>query len=216
MTTSRTEFVIIRHGQTHGNITRTLQGQSNTDLDETGVQQVRLLARRLKSHPAFEAVISSDLKRALDTAQILVDSIGGTIIPNAGLREWNLGILEGRSWQDLQLEYPQIMNSFLNSHKDVEVPGGERRSVMEKRVSECLDILASEFAGKRLLVVTHGGVLRAIFRHIVGLPAGNNMLPQTSNASYNSCTCTNGIWQLTCWNDTAHLNPALLHELITF
>ena len=216
MTTSRTEFVIIRHGQTHGNITRTLQGQSNTDLDETGVQQVRLLARRLKSHPAFEAVISSDLKRARDTAQILVDSIGGTIIPNAGLREWNLGILEGRSWQDLQLEYPQIMNSFLNSHKDVEVPGGERRSVMEKRVSECLDILASEFAGKRLLVVTHGGVLRAIFRHIVGLPAGNNMLPQTSNASYNSCTCTNGIWQLTCWNDTAHLNPALLHELITF
>jgi len=216
MTTSRTEFVIIRHGQTHGNITRTLQGQSNTDLDETGVQQVRLLARRLKSHPAFDAVISSDLKRARDTAQILVDSIGGTIIPNAGLREWNLGILEGRSWQDLQLEYPQIMNSFLNSHKDVEVPGGERRSVMEKRVSECLDILASEFAGKRLLVVTHGGVLRAIFRHIVGLPAGNNMLPQTSNASYNSCTCTNGIWQLTCWNDTAHLNPALLHELITF
>ena len=216
MTTSRTEFVIIRHGQTHGNITRTLQGQSNTDLDETGVQQVRLLARRLKSHPAFEAVISSDLKRARDTAQILVDSIGGTIIPNAGLREWNLGILEGRSWQDMQLEYPQIMNSFLNSHKDVEVPGGERRSVMEKRVSECLDILASEFAGKRLLVVTHGGVLRAIFRHIVGLPAGNNMLPQTSNASYNSCTCTNGIWQLTCWNDTAHLNPALLHELITF
>jgi probable phosphoglycerate mutase len=216
MTTSRTEFVIIRHGQTHGNITRTLQGQSNTDLDETGVQQVRLLARRLKSHPAFEAVISSDLKRARDTAQILVDSIGGTIIPNAGLREWNLGILEGRSWQDLQLEYPQIMNSFLNSHKDVEVPGGERRSVMEKRVSECLDTLASEFAGKRLLVVTHGGVLRAIFRHIVGLPAGNNMLPQTSNASYNSCTCTNGIWQLTCWNDTAHLNPALLYELITF
>lgn len=216
MTTSRTEFVIIRHGQTHGNITRTLQGQSNTDLDETGVQQVRLLARRLKSHPAFDAVISSDLKRARDTAQILVDSIGGTIIPNAGLREWNLGILEGRSWQDLQLEYPQIMNSFLNSHKDVEVPGGERRSVMEKRVSECLDTLASEFAGKRLLVVTHGGVLRAIFRHIVGLPAGNNMLPQTSNASYNSCTCTNGIWQLTCWNDTAHLNPALLHELITF
>ncbi len=216
MTTSRTEFVIIRHGQTHGNITRTLQGQSNTDLDETGVQQVRLLARRLKSHPAFEAVISSDLKRARDTAQILVDSIGGTIIPNAGLREWNLGILEGRSWQDLQLEYPQIMNSFLNSHKDVEVPGGERRSVMEKRVSECLDILASEFAGKRLLVVTHGGVLRAIFRHIVGLPAGNNMLPQTSNASYNSCTCTNGIWQLTCWNDTAHLNPNMLNELVTF
>ncbi len=213
---TRTEFVFVRHGQTHGNVTRNLQGQSNTDLDETGIQQVRLLARRLKSHPPFDAIISSDLKRALDTAQILVESIGGTILPNPALREWNLGILEGRSWQELQLEYPDIMNSFLNSHVDVEVPGGERRSMLETRVADCLHSLANEYVGKRLLLVTHGGALRAIFRHIVGLPSGDNMLPQTSNASYNSCTFTNGIWQLTCWNDTAHINPALLNELVTF
>jgi len=216
MKSTRTEFVIVRHGQTHGNVTRTLQGQGNTDLDETGLQQVRLLARRLKSHPPFDAIISSDLKRTLDTAQIIVDTIGGSIIPNPALREWNLGILEGRKWEDLQLEYPEIMKSFLNSHVDVEVPGGERRSEMERRVADCLDALASEYAGKRLLLVTHGGALRAVFKHIVGSPTGSNMLPQTSNASYNSCTYTNGIWQLTCWNDTAHLNPNMLNELVTF
>ncbi len=216
MNPDRTEFVIVRHGQTHGNVTRTLQGQSNTDLDETGIRQVNLLGQRLKNQPAFDAIISSDLKRAIDTAQILLHYIGGNIIPNPALREWNLGILEGRNWQELQREYPEIMNSFLNSHVDVEVPGGERRSEMEKRVAGCLDKLASEHAGKRLLLVTHGGALRAIFRHIVGLPARSNMLPQTSNASYNSCTCSNAIWQMTCWNDTAHLNHALLNELVSF
>lgn len=212
----QTEFVIVRHGQTQGNLTRTLQGQSNTDLDDTGIQQVKLLAQRLKKHPPFDAIYCSDLKRTLDTAQILVDCIGGNILPTPQLREWNLGVLEGQNWQTLQKEYPEIMNSFLNSRMDVEVPGGERRSVMEKRLADCLDALAAQHPGKRLLLVTHGGALRAIFRHIVGLPQGSNLLPQTSNASYNSCTCSEGIWQMICWNDTAHLPHSMLHELVTY
>ena len=211
----KTEFVIIRHGQTHGNVTRTLQGQRNTDLDDTGIRQVQLLALRLKNHPPFDAIYSSDLKRTMDTAQILVNSIGGTIIPEPQLREWHLGALQGRNWEELQIEYPEIMNSFRNSRVDVEVPGGERRSVMERRLAGCIDSLAAQHPGKRLLLVTHGGALRAIFRHIVGLPAANNLLPQTSNASYNSCTCTDGAWQMTCWNDTAHLAPGMLQELVT-
>ena len=208
----QTEFVFVRHGQTDGNLTRNLQGQSNTDLDETGIRQVKLLALRLKNHPPFDAIISSDLKRTLDTAKILVDGIGGNIIPTPALREWNLGLLQGRSWDELQIEFPEIIKAFRNSRIDVEVPGGERRSEMEKRIWDCLDGLACTYTGKRLLLVTHGGALRAIFRHIVGMPDGNNLLPQTSNASYNSCTWTAGTWQMTCWNDTAHLSPEMRHE----
>ncbi len=211
----KTEFVLVRHGQTYGNISRTLQGHSNTDLDATGVKQVKLLGRRLKHHPPFDVIISSDLQRAIDTAKIIIESIGGELISIPELREWNLGLLEGRQWNDLQQEYPDVMSVFRDGGVDVEVPGGERRSVMEKRLADCLDNLAVKYAGQRLLLVTHGGALRAIFRHLVGLPAAGNVFPQISNASYSSCFHSNNTWQVTCWNDTAHLNPEMLNELFT-
>ena len=211
----KTEFVLIRHGETLANKEAILQGQSESALSEEGLEQAKLLAKRLQYHPPFDHIFSSDLTRCMITAQCTVDLIGGEIIAAKELREWDFGELEGRKRDELIKEYPEVMNFFINSHQEIIVPGGEKRSELESRIKNYFTYLAKEYTGKRLLVFSHGGALRSLFRFIVGYPAANNIFPQISNASYSSCIHSKNGWQLVCWNDTAHLNKGFMQEEAT-
>ena len=119
-----TEFTMIRHGQTAENIAGRLQGHFDTELDETGLLQARAAARRLAGE-RFDAFYSSDLKRAMMTAAAIAETIGMHPEPLKELREWHLGILEGRPCRELWEEYPEIMNCFKYESGEVSVPGGE-------------------------------------------------------------------------------------------
>ncbi|NLZ62518.1 MAG: histidine phosphatase family protein [Lentisphaerae bacterium] len=214
---TRTEMVIVRHGETEGNRTRTLQGQSNTDLNQVGRLQVERLALRLQKQAPFTAVYSSDLQRAMDTARIILEKIpAAPLIPTPALREWNLGHLQGYTWAELEDKSPGVREAFRQGGEDVQAPGGEKRSELEKRVRECLQSLALRHVGERILLVSHGGALRSMFKYVVGVPKAPNLLPVTSNASYNQIVYDNGSWQLLCWNDTAHLEGIELNELVAY
>lgn len=213
--TTRTEMIIVRHGETEGNRTRTLQGQSNTELNKVGRLQVEMLARRLQKQPTFAAAYSSDLKRTMDTAKIILAKQPSVpLIPTPALREWNLGQLQGHTWAELEEKSPGVRNAFRQAGEDVQAPGGEKRSELEKRVWACLQDLAQRHRGERILLVSHGGALRSMFKFLVGVPNLPNLLPATSNASYNHVVCNDGAWQLYCWNDTAHLEGIELNELL--
>ena len=211
-----TLFTVVRHGQTAENLAGILQGWLDTPLDDLGRRQARAVAERLATEH-FDLLFTSDLRRACETAQIIGEQleINPVLLPD--LREWHLGELEGRPCTELRREYPEIMNSFLvDCIADIPVPGGESRNAFFARIAKCLDGLAEAHPGRKLLLITHGGVLRAIHRHVVGPVAPGCLLPQTTNAGLTRFSNRNGRWQLTGWNECSHLADTGCRESVTF
>lgn len=210
------EFTVVRHGQTGENVRGILQGWLDTPLDERGVRQSRAVADRLQDE-TFDRLISSDLQRALESAAPLGEMLKLPVEGTPALREWHLGDLEGRPVRELQREYPEIMGAFLRDPTaEIEVPSGETHGAFFARIAACLDALARENPGRRLLLVTHGGVLRAIYRHVVGFVSPGRLIPQTGNACICRFCYRNGERQLTCWNDLSHLKSVGYRESLTF
>lgn len=155
-----TEIGLIRHGVTDWNELKKIQGKSDIPLNEEGRRQARLLAERLRSE-RWEAVVTSDLVRAKETAEIVARTLGIPIVSeDARLRERSFGAAEGTTeterlarWGEGWRENPEI--------------GIESEEALLARALPCLDDLASAHAGRRILAVTHGGwivhVLTALF-----------------------------------------------------
>ena len=212
-----TDFTIIRHGQTRANIQGILQGHFDAPLDDTGRRQAVCTAERLLDEVPFNILYSSDLQRAWETAGIIGKALGLLPVPLPELREWHLGDLEGRPRSELQRLYPEIMNSFqFDPEGDIPVPGGESRETFFARVARCLDRLAELHAGQRVLLVTHGCVMRAVYRHAAGFIRPGCMIPMTTNASYSRVFYRGGFRQLGCWNDISHLKNIPVRESSTF
>ena len=209
------ELVVVRHGQTESNRTGTLQGQLNTALDQLGKLQARAVARRLKKR-RFDLVYSSDLERAVETANtILKYYMDLQLNTTPALREWNLGDLQGRLLKDLAVENPELMQSFRTEMPELQIPGGESLTAFQNRISTFIDTLAQEHCGKRLLLVSHGGAIQRMLRHTTGKINAPNVRPFCSNASIAVFRCKNGEnWQLVTWNDTAHLEELEQNDLL--
>lgn len=211
------EFFVVRHGQTVANKTGILQGQLDTDLDEDGLMQAEAVAQRLKNR-TFDVVYSSDLNRAMVTAQkILQFHQELKIIPSPELREWNLGDLQGRKYDELIVKYPEIMQAFKCESADIpDIPCGERLADFQVRVASFMDKIAAENIGRKILMVSHGGALQRMLVHTMGQVSQVNIRPLCDNASLSIFKYKNGKWQLITWNDTAHLENIGTHSTLTF
>ena len=210
------EIIVVRHGETVANKTGILQGQYDTPLNETGIMQAHAIANRLKKRK-FDAVYTSDLNRAFDTARIIAEFHPGLqVIPTKSLREWNLGELQGRPYSELIVEYPEIMNAFKKSGEVPPIPGGENIDDFQKRIGSFMNEIAAANPGKKILFVSHGGAMQRMLIHTVGKPAIENICPLCGNAGMSLFRYRNGQWQLISWNDTAHLEDISMHETLTF
>ena len=210
------EITVVRHGETFSNKQNILQGQDNSLLNENGIQQAYAAASRLKTR-TFDAVYSSDLKRAMDTADIIAECHPNLkVIGQTSLREWNLGELQGKSYQELYEKYPEIMKAFRKPGNIPRPPGGESIEEFHARVSTFMDETASANIGKKLLFVTHGGAMQRMLFHAMGEVSPCNVIPLSDNASISLFRYRGGQWQLVTWNDTAHLENLQKHELLVF
>ncbi|MBO5681335.1 MAG: histidine phosphatase family protein [Lentisphaeria bacterium] len=210
------EIVVVRHGQTLANRTGVLQGQYDTPLDEVGFAQAEAIAERLKNEH-FDAVYSSDLGRAMDTANTIVKYHPDlTVIPSEGLREWNLGDLQGKEYKDLLVQYPAIMDAFKSEGEVPPIPNGESLEDFQNRVSGFMDRIAAENIGKRLLFVSHGGATQRMFTHVTGPLKPGNIRPLCANASLSVFQRRPAGWQLVAWNDISHLAHIKMHDTLTF
>jgi broad specificity phosphatase PhoE len=143
-------ILLARHGETDWNLERRFQGWADQPLNETGREQARALRDQLRETP-FDAVYTSDLKRAHETAEIVAAPHGVPVVADEGLREIDVGPLQGRTWTELHEAYG-----------DGEWPHGETREEHRARVHDALLRIARRHAGQRILVVTHGGTMRAL------------------------------------------------------
>jgi probable phosphoglycerate mutase len=202
--TAACELVAIRHGETVWNTQGLQQGQVDSDLTDLGRAQARALADRLTGGQ-FDGLYSSDLGRAVETARIIADRVGLDVETDLRLRERNLGILQGSSLRQFEHEHPEEYARFRSGDPDYVIPSGESARQRHERCVACTTELAGRHAGRRVLIVTHGGILDSFFRHALELPLTVRRRFSLFNASINSFTVTDGQWRLKSWGHVDHL-----------
>jgi probable phosphoglycerate mutase len=200
----RTQLIVVRHGQTTWNSERKFQGHLDSQLSSKGISQAHSLARRLVNRN-FSALYSSDLGRAMQTAQIIAAAAAHDVVPDARLRERNLGIFQGLTGEEIETTYPEEYELYRSRDPDYVVPGGESlRQQVEQNVA-CLEELAQRHLGESIVVVTHGGVLSGLFRHVLSIPLEAPRRFEFPNSGLNVFTFGEGYWTLQTWGDVSHL-----------
>jgi probable phosphoglycerate mutase len=199
-----TELIIIRHGQTVWNLQGRHQGHLDTDLSEFGIRQAQAIADRL-STVSFSALYSSDLKRAYHTAQYIAQKTNHTILVDPRLRERNYGVFRGMTLKEIQEKYPQEFAFFQSGDPDYVVPEGESSRQKYDRTVQCMTEIVTANLGRRVVIVTHGGILDAIFRYTTGLPLSIPRRFKLFNASINTFLIQGRIWMVGTLGDICHL-----------
>lgn len=210
-----TEFVFVRHGETQANRAGILQGGSvNLPLNNNGRTQAGAVADYLKQEK-FDAAFASDLRRAAETAEIIVkaNQHGVPLELTAGLQEWNCGEMDGLSFEEIGKRFPREGRSFAFEQIETQMPGGELGTDFQARIDRFMMELVQKFPGKRILLVAHGGTLQRIFRLVSGAVKSDNLLPLAGNASISSFLYNHELnaWQLTSWNMREHLKDIPQH-----
>lgn len=199
-----TDFILVRHGETDYNELSVLQGWIDTALNEIGREQAELTAEILREEE-FDEVWHSDLQRARCTAAaILKYHPDVPVYPCMKLREWKLGILQNYSHAELEKEYPEYEEMLRNEEIELSIPGGESRGEFQRRINEAFQELADRSPGKRLLIVSHGGVLVRLF-HFLGekVPEDRKkFFPGNASVSRVRYDHAAKKWSLIVWNQT--------------
>jgi broad specificity phosphatase PhoE len=182
------ELLLVRHGQSTANARGIWQGQMEFPLSEEGRVQAGLAGRGLSGEP-FEGLYSSPLSRAFETAQIIRDRAGfaGEVVPVDGLSERRGGILEGHTWAEQEQRNPELAKKFLAIPEEERwaLVGAETDDEVIARFEEALSsIRALHPGGSRIVVVSHGGVMRAFLRELFG----PGVLPGAQRAANASIT----------------------------
>jgi len=209
MTTTR--LCLIRHGETAWNAERRLQGHTDIPLNAKGKMQARQMAQALKdSGVAFDVLYTSDLKRAADTANAVVELFKVKAQVDSALRERHFGGLQGLSISEAPLLKPEIWQAHISRDLDHQLEGGESIQQLAIRVQVLLDRIQKQHAGKTVLIVSHGGTLDMMYRIASNQALSAERVASVPNASFNWITHHGDGWSVEQWGDTRHLEgPAL-------
>lgn len=186
-----TTILIARHGQSDWNQERRWQGHADRPLTERGREQTQALAARL-AHIELDAVYSSDLRRARDTAAVVAESQDLKLRELPELREVDVGSWSGLTRAEAEERFPEGFMRWRDGY-----PGwkdGETYEAMTDRVLEAVDRIAAEHEGGRVLVVSHGGPIRAMHAAALGLDvhAYRRLRPVEPNARLSAACVVDG------------------------
>lgn len=190
-----TELYLVRHGETEWNAARRIQGRTDIPLNDTGREQARqageLLARR-----RWDAIYASPLSRAVETARIIGRQVGiDEVGTRDALMERDYGAAEGLGFDELDRLYPE----------GVHAEGQETREEVGSRVGGALVALADQHPGESLIVVSHGGAIRAVLQ----LAEPGVKHPRITNASVHSFRVEDGDLRLIAFDDPIEIESLL-------
>ncbi|SMB94609.1 histidine phosphatase family protein [Deinococcus hopiensis] len=208
---SATEFWVVRHGESTWNASGRYQGQTDVPLSPVGVLQAAALAERLTGQ-RFDAVYSSDLARAFQTAEAVVERLQGQppVQPDPGLREIDVGALAGLGLREIEVQHADYLTALRADPWATRRPGGESMEDLFARCGEAFEQLRARHAGGRVLVFTHGGVVRvAVGLALGGVPHNAWARLSVTNTSITRVLLAGSHGTLLGFNDDAHLEDLL-------
>lgn len=210
MSATTITITFVRHGESTWNAEGRWQGQADPPLSERGRQQVERVGRRLAAAEA-DRIVVSDLTRAMQTADAIAVHQQHQPDVDAAWRELDVGDWSGRTTAELRERFPEQWQAF-SAGEDVRRGGtGETLAEMHARISAALDVLVADATAaghRRVIVVTHGGVVRAAALHAVGLAHLHRAplpLAPPRNTSLSEIDVVDGVARLTVYNDAHHL-----------
>jgi probable phosphoglycerate mutase len=186
-----TTILLVRHGETDWNAEGRIQGQTNSSLNARGRGQAEALAGQLAGEQ-IDAVYSSDLDRARETAEILALKLDLPVVLDPGLRERNFGSWEGRTVAELDELWPGAWERWRDGN---EAEGDvEDHIALAERIREAIRRLAAAHPGGRILMVTHGGAMRVILMDADGVPypGGRQGFGRIANCDLSRIAVENG------------------------
>ena len=207
-----THLIVIRHGETAWNRERRLQGQLDIPLNDTGRAQARALAEALAGEP-IDAIYSSDLGRAMQTAAPLAEVLGLAVQPDPRLRERCYGALEGMTYAEVAEQLPEDFARWQARVPDYAPDGGESLLAFHERAVEAALALGRRHPGERIALVAHGGVLDCLYREANDMTLEAPRRHELLNASINRLRCDSVRLTVMQWADVGHLEALTLDEV---
>lgn len=204
-----TTVILVRHAESTWNAESRWQGQADPPLSEIGREQARRVAERLRGE-TIAVLYTSDLVRAVETAQAIGRALGLVPRLEPRLREIDLGCWTGLTRVEIAERYPEEFRAW-QEHKPLRAGGGETFLEMQARVVHVLEEIVAAHHGETIAVVTHGGVITALRGHIQGIPMSAELFegaPPNRNTAVSTVRYRDGRAEITLLMDAGHLPQA--------
>jgi probable phosphoglycerate mutase len=206
-----TRVLAIRHGETDWNVGGLIQGQLDIPLNAMGRWQAHRVAAAV-AEEGIDALYSSDLLRAFETAQAVSSACGLCVSTDPGLRERGFGTFEGLSYSQISQSWPEQSERWRKRDPEFGAPGGETLNDFYARSIAAATRLAAQHPGQTIALISHGGVMDCLYRAAsrVALDAPRSW--QLGNTSINRLLYTPQGFTLIGWSDSYHLEDCALDE----
>jgi 2,3-bisphosphoglycerate-dependent phosphoglycerate mutase len=203
-----TRVLLVRHGQSRGNAEQRFGGHTATPLSELGHRQAEATARALAAR-GVTAIYSSDLLRAVQTAEPLARATGLEVRQTAALRERSVGLMEGLTFEEAAAAHPEEYAALLRRDFEHVLAGGESYRQLLDRAAAGLDRAVEQHRGGTLALFSHTGTISILALHLMGALDAPTLKPVWLSSS--NCGVTrfelrsDGFIRVSAFNDTRHL-----------
>jgi len=201
-----TQFVLVRHAATEHSVLRRFSGRNDLPLSDLGMQQAAALARRASTFGEVAAVVSSPLRRATRSAELIADTLALGVSVNDGFVESDFGAWEGLTLDEVQQRWPQELSAWVSS-ADAAPPNGESFAAVARRVRRARDELIAKHPGATVVVVSHVTPIKTLLRLALDAPvsAMSRMFLDPASVSIVNYY-PDGTPSVRLVNDTSHLD----------
>jgi broad specificity phosphatase PhoE len=196
-------IILIRPGETDWNRQGRWQGWVATPLNEHGKQQAQALVRFVRNI-GISAIYSSDLRRALETAELLAERLGFVPVYDARLRERNIGVWQGLTLDEMRDWYPKEYAQLLSNVDEYRIEGGESRAEVRVRMVALFGDILKQDKGETVGIISHTTAIRALISELIPDCDVNSL--DVNNTSVTTLVRDDASrWQLIASNDVMHL-----------
>lgn len=201
----KTTIILIRHAQTvHNKENRANGWRTDSPLTERGKIQARMLKERLADE-RIDLIFSSPLGRAVETG-LLAKPDGLKIVKDERLKERDFGEIDGQKWIKLLLKRPVMVFKYKKKGSFSRVKDSEEFGKAQDRFYNAVKDIAENNKGRRILIFTHGTILRLFLAKVIGLSPKQSMKMTVRNCSLNTLTYENGKFNVVKINDDSFLD----------
>ncbi len=204
MSESATRLIAVRHGETAWNRVSRIQGHTDIPLNDAGLWQARQVGQAVAAE-GIDAIYSSDLQRAADTARAIGQAAGVPVQLDVALRERHFGELEGLTHDEINTRWPEQARRWRGRDPDYGPQGGEALKDFHARCVGALTRLAQRHPGQTVVLVAHGGVLDCFYRAANGVDLSVPRSWTIGNATINRLLYSPDGLTMIGWADDGHL-----------